>query len=216
VKAHTALSTIAKKHHTNTDALATETVLAYPQSYPTLHQALTVDTVTAQIGHNAVSLVDRLPVHSHNRSELLHHLTQGIQTHTAADIFNVCDTTIRNAVNNTDQGDLFTKYRPGTHRRSRSDDERSFVHAFVRNSCPPRSGEKQERYYQYLTDKALYEEYTDYVSTHNNDHPIDKHIILCYDSFIKLKCELRISIRRAYWGQFDCPVMMHAPLPQAT
>lgn len=135
-----------------------------------------------QIGTNAVSLVQSLPVHSHHRAPLLHHLSQNITSTEAAAAFNTSASYIRECKRkNMSDSDLLTqKYSSDVKRQKFNDATINHAMNFIIDNCPTKSGSSIIQPRQYLNDAELY---TNYLSS----NPKEEITLVSLNTFMKYK-----------------------------
>jgi hypothetical protein len=150
------------------------------------------------IGSNAISLMQSLPVHSHHRAPLLHHLAQGLTSSQASEYLISSASYIRECKRkNQEDSDLLTdKYAADVKRQKLPAEVILHVINYIKDNCPTKSGAPRVEYRQYVNDAELYQ---GYVATKRAG--ID---IVCFNTFVKYKQQLNVKRVRSYWGQFDC------------
>jgi hypothetical protein len=150
------------------------------------------------IGSNAVSLVQSLPVHSHHRAPLLHHLAQGLTSTQASEYLISSASYIRQCKRkNPDESDLLRdKYAHDVKRQKWPAEAILHLINYLKDNCPTKSGSPRVELRQYVNDAQLYQGYVA-----SKREGID---IVCLNTFIKYKHELGVKRVKSYWGQFDC------------
>jgi hypothetical protein len=158
--------------------------------------------------------VSSLPSTSPHRRPILSSLSTNIPTSTAANLFNVSPSSIKNARQpsyDPKSTELYTQYKHGVKRRRINEETRVATHEFIQSRCPVKSGSVRVLYKQYITDGELYRQYSEDFEQRLNsirdglggEEVINK---LNYKTFMKVKGEMKVSKQRTYWGQFDCPI----------
>jgi len=139
-----------------------------------------------------------LPVHSHHRAPLLHHLAQGLSSTVAATTFDTSSSYIRECKrkNHSDSDLLVETYSSDVKRQKLPAEVILQLHNFIKENCPTKSGAPRVQYRQYVNDRELY---ANYLQSHKADIAD-----VGYTTFLKYKKELHVKRVRTYWGQFDC------------
>ena len=137
----------------------------------------------------------KLPVHSHHRASLVHHLSCDLPSTTAAKILHTTASYVRQCKRKSyDDSDLVQeKYPHGMKRQKLHEGRVVEVIDFLQGACPTKSGSRHVTYYQYTTDDALYQAYRT-----TTQQPVS------LNTFHKLKGFLRVRKKKKYLGMFDC------------
>ena len=114
-----------------------------------------------QLAQNASQLMATLPVHSHHRAPLLHHLSQGMSSADAAPLLHTSASYIRECKRkNFSESDLLQdKYARGVKRQKLSDGTVAQIFNFIVAACPTPSGSCTLTFKQYVNDGPLYQAY---------------------------------------------------------
>jgi hypothetical protein len=165
-----------------------------PSIAPTPASSTSLET----IGSNAVSLLQSLPVHSHHRAPLLHHLAQGLTSTQASEYLISSASYIRECKRkNQDESDLLNeKYSSDVKRQKLPAEVILHLLNYIKDNCPTKSGSPRVELRQYVNDAELYQGYVA-----SKREGID---IVCLNTFIQYKHELGVKRVKSYWGQFDC------------
>lgn len=170
--------------------------------------------VQKQVTTNCASLISSLPPTSPHRRPILSSLSANIPMSTAAHLFNVSPSSIKNALHpsyDPQNTELYSKYKHGVKRKRLSNETEAGAQEFIKSHCPVKSGSARVLYKQYITDGELYKLYSGDFEKRlikirdglGGDEVINK---LSYKMFMKVKGGMRVSKQRTYWGQFDCPI----------
>ena len=142
----------------------------------------------------------KLPVHSHHRASLVHHLSRDLPSTTAAKILHTTASYVRQCKRKSyDDSDLVQeKYPHGVKRQKLHEGRVVEVIDFLQGACPTKSGSRHVTYNQYISDDGLYQGYCS-----STQHPV------CLNTFHKLKGFLRVRKKKKYLGMFDCRDCYH-------
>ena len=137
----------------------------------------------------------RLPVHSHHRAPLIHHLSRDLPSTTAARLLHTTPSYVRQCKRKSyDDADLLQeKYSHDVKRRKLHEGRVAEVMDFLTTACPTKSGSRHVTYHQYISDDGLYEGYRQ-----TTQQPVS------LNTFHKLKGFLRVRKKKKYLGMFDC------------
>ena len=111
---------------------------------------------------NASDLMAALPTHSHHRATLVHFLSKGLDSTTAASLLH-CSASYVRQVKRKDWSDsdlLQDKYARDVKRQKTDPAVLTELCDFLAASCPTKSGERSITYRQYVSDDALYQAYS--------------------------------------------------------
>lgn len=140
-----------------------------------------------------------LPPHSHHRAPLLHYLSQGLDSTTAARLFHTSASYVRQC-RRKDYSDcdlLTDKYARDVQRQKTAPSVLQQLCDFLSASCPTKSGDRSVTFHQYVTDDALYQAYA------TTCYPA-----VSFHTFYHIKKWMRVKHAGKYFGQFDCSKCM--------
>lgn len=125
-------------------------------------------TTEQQVTKNVSSLMASLPVHSHHRAPLVHHLAAGLDSKTAGKLLHCSDSYVRGLKRKSvEESDLLQdKYSRDVKRAKLHPQRLQLLIDFLVGACPTKSGEKSVTYHQYVNDDDLY---TAYVQTRSRE-----------------------------------------------
>lgn len=103
-----------------------------------------------------------LPVHSHHRAPLVHHLSQGMTSAAAAPLLHTSASYIRECKRKdfSDSDLLQDKYARDVKRQKLPEATVAQVFNFLAAACPTPSGSRSLTFKQYVNDDPLYQAYT--------------------------------------------------------
>jgi hypothetical protein len=152
-------------------------------------------TPLEQVGSNASRLMAALPVHSHHRAPLIHYLSEGLDSTTAATLLHTSASYVRQCrrkdYSNSDL--LQDLYARDVSRQKTDPSVLTQLCDFIAASCPTKSGDRCVTYHQYVSDDALYQAYC------TTFFPA-----VSFHTFYNIKQWMRVKHAGKYLGQFDC------------
>jgi len=152
-------------------------------------------TSLEQVGTNASHLLSALPPHSHHRAPLVHFLSAGLDSTTAASLLHTSASYVRQCKRNdySDSDLLQDKYARDVKRQKTAPSVIQELMEYIINACPTKSGSRHQTFRQYITDDALYQGYLTSVAA-----PVS------FNTFMRIKQWLRVKHAGKYFGMFDC------------
>ena len=166
----------------------------HEQRQPQLPLAPALST-EAIVTRNVSTMMHQLPVHSHHRAPLIHHLSRDLPSTTAAELLHTTPSYVRQCKRkNYSESDLLQdKYSRDVKRQKAHPGVLTELVEYLRVACPVKSGSRSETHRQYVTDDALYQGYITTVEA-----PMSFH------TFMKIKQWMRVRHVGKYFGMFDC------------
>lgn len=148
-----------------------------------------------RVTENVGELMEMLPTHSHHRAPLVHFLSKGLDSHSAATILHCSDSYVRQCKRKdySDADLLQDKYARNVKRQRTDPGALDELCNFFVITCPTKSGERSGTMHQYITDDALYQAYA-----------TTAHAPLSFYLFKQIKQWMRVKHAGKYLGQFDC------------
>ena len=164
------------------------------QRKPTQPATTTLRT-KQQVTHNVTELMRTFPPHSHHRAPLVHHLSRGLDSTTAAHLLHCSPSYVRQCKrkNYSDADLLQDKYARDVKRQRTDPAVLTELCEFLAASCPTKSGDRSTTFHQYVSDDALYQAYCTTALAPVSDH-----------TFYNIKKWMRVKHAGKYLGQFDC------------
>jgi hypothetical protein len=152
-------------------------------------------TAEQRMTNNVADFMALLPPHSHHRAPLVHFLSRGLESATAAKYLNCSPSYVRQCKRKQfDNSDLVQdKYARDVKRQKLAPPLQHAVLEYLASACPTESGERSVTLHQFVSDDALYKGYSKVVT-----NPISFH------TFYNMKRWLRIKRTGSYFGLFDC------------
>lgn len=140
-----------------------------------------------------------LPAHSHHRAPLVHYLSQGLDSTTAANLLHCSASYVRQCKRKDySDSDLLTdKYARDVKRQKTDPGVLQQLCDFLAASCPTKSGDRSITFHQYVNDDALYQAYATACFP-----------AVSFHTFYNIKQWMRVRHAGKYFGQFDCSKCM--------
>ena len=154
----------------------------HEQRQPQLPLAPALST-EAIVTRNVSTMMHQLPVHSHHRAPLIHHLSRDLPSTTAAELLHTTASYVRQCKRKDySESDLLQdKYSRDVKRQKAHPGVLQELVEYLRVACPVKSGSRSETHRQYVTDDALYQGYITTVEA-----PMSFH------TFMKIKQWMRV------------------------
>jgi hypothetical protein len=136
-----------------------------------------------------------LPSHSHHRAPLVHYLSKGLDSTTAAAILHCSPSYVRQCKRKdySDSDLMQDRYARDVQRQKTDPSVLTALCDFLSASCPTKSGDRSITYHQYISDDALYQAYS------TTCFPA-----VSFHTFYNIKQWMRVKHAGKYLGQFDC------------
>jgi hypothetical protein len=139
-----------------------------------------------------------LPTHSHHRAPLVHFLSKGLDSTTAASLLHCSASYVRQAKRKdwSDSDLLQDKYARDVKRQKTDPAVLTELCDFLAASCPTKSGERSITYRQYVSDDALYQAYSTTALS-----PLSLHTFSDIKQWMRVKHAGKYLVSRAQWKE---------------